>query len=249
MRVAAIVLAVLLVAAHVEAAAQAATERQSRTLPLPPGRTLAVEVTIGHVRVEGADRADVEVVIERHAPTAEAFARIPIAIDETPAAIIVRAVQADGGTDPALRTDVVLRVPWTAVIDRLRVMEGRVTIDGFRGSVTADVRRGPIDASDASGTLRLEAGIGSVTLKNARLTPGGLLRLRAFNGDVRLHLAARPADARILALALNGSIASDIPLKTRDTWGPRWSEATLGKGEPVISIDVVTGKIEITAPR
>jgi hypothetical protein len=54
-----------------------------------------------------------------------------------------------------------------------------------------------------------------------------------------------PADARVLALALNGSIQSDVPMTTRDSWGPRWSEATLGKGEPVISIDVVTGKIEI----
>ncbi len=69
--------------------------------------------------------------------------------------------------------------------------------------------------------------------------------MRAFNGDVLLTLAARPTDARILALALNGTIASDIPLNRKESWGPRWSEATLGKGEPVISIDVVTGKIEI----
>ena len=34
----------------------------------------------------------------------------------------------------------------------------------------------------------------------------------------------------------------------KDTWGPRWGEATLGKGEPVISIDVITGTIEIKAP-
>jgi hypothetical protein len=74
------------------------------------------------------------------------------------------------------------------------------------------------------------------------------LRLRAFNGDVRLSLAARPTDARIMALALNGSVHSDIPLNRRETWGPRWAEATLGKGEPVISIDVVTGLIEIKSP-
>ena len=48
-----------------------------------------------------------------------------------------------------------------------------------------------------------------------------------------------------MALALNGTIRSDIPLTTKDTWGPRWSEATLGKGEPVISLDVVNGQIEI----
>jgi hypothetical protein len=74
------------------------------------------------------------------------------------------------------------------------------------------------------------------------------LRLRAFNGDVRLTLAERPADARIMALALNGHVKSEIPLKHRDTWGPRWGEATLGKGEPVISLDVVTGTVEIKSP-
>lgn len=105
-----------------------------------------------------------------------------------------------------------------------------------------------IEGRDLSGTLRLETGIGSVTLTATRLSANGLLRLRAFNGDVRLSLAERPADARILALALNGPIKSDIPLTTRDTWGPRWGEATLGKGEPVISIDVVTGSIEIKSP-
>jgi hypothetical protein len=41
-----------------------------------------------------------------------------------------------------------------------------------------------------SGTLRLEAGIGSVTITDARLSENGLLRLRSFNGDVRLSLAA-----------------------------------------------------------
>ena len=68
-----------------------------------------------------------------------------------------------------------------------------------------------------------------------------MLRLRAFNGDVRLTLVERPADARVTTLGPNGTIASDIPLTMKDTWRPRWGEATLGKGEPVIGIDVVTG--------
>jgi hypothetical protein len=243
-RAAVLTLLTMLVAAR----AGAATDRQARTVALPAGGTITVDITIGHVRIEGGARSDVEIVIERQAPTSDALARLPATIDETPSGVTVRARQADGGTDPSLRSDVSLRVPAEALIDRVRVMEGRITLDRFRGSINADVRRGPIDAADVAGTLRLETGIGSVTLKGARLSPAGLLRLRAFNGDVRLQLAARPRDARILALALNGSIASDIPLTSRDTWGPRWSEATLGKGEPVISIDVVTGKIEIRSP-
>jgi hypothetical protein len=111
--------------------------------------------------------------------------------------------------------------------------------------VNADLRRGLIDATDVQGVVRLETGIGNVVARRMKLAPGGLLRLRAFNGDIRLTLAERPVNARVMALALNGTIQSEIPLTMKDTWGPRWGEATLGSGEPVISLDVITGKIGI----
>jgi hypothetical protein len=225
-----------------------ATDRQAQTVPLPPGKTLSIEITVGSVRIEGSDRADAEIIVERHAPTSAELARVPLTINDIPERVIVRALQTENTTDPVLRADITVRLPRTAAIDHVQVMEGRIVIEGFSGRISADIRRGPIDGKDLSGTLRLEAGIGSVTLSGARLSEGGLLRLRSFNGDVRLSLVARPIDARILALSLNGQIKSDIPLRMRDTWGPRWGETTLGKGEPVISIDVVTGSIEIKSP-
>ena len=225
-----------------------AEDRHTRVVPLPAGKTLAVEITVGNIRIEGSDRPDVEIAIERQAPSTAQLETLPIAIDDTPQRVSVRVVQAGGGTDPAYRSDVTLRVPHTAVIDRVQVLEGRIAVNRFSGTLTADIRRGPIEGKDLSGTLRLESGIGSVVLTGARLSPDGLLRLRAFNGDVRLTLAERPTDARILALALNGTITSQIPLTMKDTWGPRWGETTLGKGEPVISIDVITGAIEIRSP-
>jgi hypothetical protein len=235
----------LLLSLAVASPVAAATDRQTRTFAWQATRTLVLEVTIGDVRILASDRADVEVAVQRSAPTSDALGQIPLVFEDTPERVTARFVQAEGGTDPAFRTDVVLRVPLDAVIERVKVIEGRLVVEKFRGALTADVRRGPIDATDVAGVLRLETGIGPVTLKNARLLPGGLLRLRAFNGDIRLQMPAPPADARVMALALNGTIQSDIPLTSRDTWGPRWSEATLGKGEPVISIDVVTGKVEI----
>jgi hypothetical protein len=51
-----------------------------------------------------------------------------------------------------------------------------------------------------------------------------------------------------MALALNGTVTSEIPLTRKDSWGPRWAEATLGTGEPVISLEVVTGAVEIRSP-
>lgn len=230
------------------AVALADTDRQTRTLPLPPSRSISLEITIGEVRIEGSSRTDAMIEIVRHAPDAEGLTRVPVAIDETESEIRIRGVQADGATDPALRTDITLRVPHDAVLRSVRILEGRLTLAELSGAVTADLRRGSIMASGVRGVIRLETGIGNVIAEQARLSDGGLLRLRAFNGDVRLTLAELPANARIMALALNGSISSEIPLQTKDTWGPRWGEATLGNGEPVISIDVITGKIEIKAP-
>jgi hypothetical protein len=235
----------LLLALGVAAPAAAATDRQTRTFPWSPERVLVLEVTVGDVRILGADRADVEIAVQRTAPTAEALNGLPLVVEDTPERVTVRILQPSGNTDPALRADVVLRVPSTATLERVRVLDGKLAFEKFQGGLAAEVRRGPIEGSDVSGALRLETSIGSITLKQARLTPNGVLRLRAFNGDVRLQMAGPPADARVMALALNGTIQSDIPMTTRDTWGPRWSEATLGKGEPVISIDVVTGKVEI----
>ena len=73
--------------------------------------------------------------------------------------------------------------------------------------------------------------------------------MRAFHGDVKLRLDPAPSDARILATTFNGKISSDIPVRSKDGFGVRFAEATLGKGEPVISIDVVTGDVLITTGR
>jgi DUF4097 and DUF4098 domain-containing protein YvlB len=226
-------------------ARRAEMDTQTRVVALPAGKPLTIEITIGSVRIDGWDRNDAEIAIERHAPTAAHLDRLPITIDDTASRVTVRATQTDGTTDPALRTDVVVRAPYAATIGRVQVMEGRISINRLAGAVNADIRRGPIEGRDVSGTVRLECGIGSVVLTGAKLSATGLLRLRAFNGDVRLTLAERPADARIMALALNGTIKSDIPLTMRDTWGPRWGETTIGNGEPVISLDVVTGAVEL----
>ena len=225
-----------------------ATDRQVRTVAFPPGKALDLELTIGTARIEGWERDQAEVAVERHAPNASRLDRLPLVIDDTSSRLIVRAVQPDKANDTDLRADVSIRLPRAALVERAQIVEGRLSIANFSGSITAAVRRGPIDGKDLAGTIRLSSEIGSVTLSNARLVDGGVLRLRTFNGDVRVTLSERPASARIMALALNGNVKSDIPLTRRDQWGPRWAETTIGSGSAVMSLDVVTGTIEIKAP-
>ncbi len=222
------------------ATALAAPTALSRTIALPPGTTISIDSTVGDVDIRGWDKP--ELTIDIDAP-----AGVEPRVDEGPGAIRISAIQPGGAMDRTVRTRIAIRAPAKATFEAVRLLDGRLTVDGLSGAIAADVRQGGIAASRISGRVRLETGFGDVTVESAALDPAGLLRLRAFNGSVRLTFARAPEDARILALTFNGKIQSEIPLARREAFGPRFGEATLGKGEPVVSIDVITGDIVIAS--
>src|SRR5919108_3642214 len=225
------------------------TDRLSRSIPLAPGTPVSIRVTIGHVEITAWDRAEVAVEIVRRAPDAAQLGSIPPVIEATSESVAISVVQPQDGRDPALRSDVAVRLPASAQLREIDVFEGQIEIGGVSGSVAAHVERGTITMTHVAGSIRAETGMGKIRLDRATLSPDGMIRLRTFNGDVSVNLAERPVNARILALSMGGTIASDIPLTRRERWGPRWGEATLGTGEPVISIDVVNGNINIESER
>jgi hypothetical protein len=225
------------------------TDRVTQTVPLAPGRAIQVDTTVGDVTIVGSNRPDVAVEIVRRAPSSDSFSKFPVVIDNTGDALRVGATQTTDGRDPALFSTVVIRAPANANFQSIRVFEGRLRISGLTAACDADVRRGSIEATAVAGRVRLETGLGSVDVKDAALAPGGMLRVRVFNGPLRVRFARAPQNARILAVTLNGQIKSDIPLTMKDQFGPRFGETTLGSGEPVMSLDVVKGDIAISVAR
>jgi len=224
------------------------TDRIVRSVALPASRAVRVDATVADLTILGSNRSDVSVEIVRRAPTAADFAKYPVSIEQTADELRIRAVQAhegNDGRDAALRSEIVVRAPATARFHAVRVFEGRVRVSGLTDACDVDIRRGPIEAASLAGRIRLESGIGGVDVKDSTLTPGGMMRLRVFNGPLRVRFARPPASARILAVTLNGTIRSDIPLGMKDKFGPRFGEATLGAGDPVMSLDVVKGDITI----
>jgi hypothetical protein len=143
----------------------------------------------------------------------------------------------------------VIAAPATVVFGTIRVFEGRVTLTNLRTACDVDLRRGTVGATRLAGRIRLDVGIGSLDVNDCDLTPGGMMRLRVFNGPLRVRFERRPASARILAVTLNGQLTSDIPLTMKDGFGPRFGETTLGTGDPVMSLDVVKGDIAIASPQ
>ncbi len=224
-------------------------DRVSRVVPLPGGAAIRVDATIADVTIAESNRPDVQVSIERHAPTAAALTRFPVSVDGGADGVHVAVVQVGDGRDPALKSTITIATPTGARLNAVRVFEGRVRLENVRTSCDVDLRRGAIEGVDLAGRIRLEVGVGSLDVRDSDLTAGGMMRLRVFNGPLRVRFPRLPADARILALTLNGSIKSDIPLTMKDHVGPRFGESTLGSGDPVLSMDVVKGDISVTVQK
>jgi hypothetical protein len=242
-------LALAVLPALASAAPAAVTDRLSRTLPLPASRAIRIDATVADLTIVGSNRPDVAVEIARHAPAPADLAALPVVIESAGGAIHIAAVQRGGGREAGIRSEIVVRAPASAAFRAVRVFEGRVRISGITEACDVDLRRGAIEGEALAGRIRLEAGLGSVDVRDSSLTPGGMMRLRVFNGPLRVRFARPPVSARILAVTFNGALTSDIPLTMKDTFGPRFGETTLGAGDPVMSLDVVKGDIAISVDR
>jgi hypothetical protein len=224
------------------------TDRVSKTLAAGSGKPIRIDATIADLVIVGSARPDIAVEILRRAPSAADLEKFPAVIDDTGDAIRVGSVQAADGRDPGLKAEISVRMP-AALAATIRVFEGRVRVSGLRAACDAAIQRGAIEAAALAGRVRLESSLGSVDIRDSELTPGGMMRLRVFNGPLRVHLPRAPTSVRILAVTFNGTVKSDIPLTTKDTYGPRFGETTIGAGDPVMSLDVVKGDIEIKVDR
>ena len=210
---------------------------------------MRVEATIADVSIAASDRPDLTIDIERSAPSQADLDKYPVVVEARPDGLRVSIVQRNDGRDPRLRSRIRIAAPVWAVLEAVHVFEGRVTVSDLRAACSVDLQRGGVEANRLAGRVRLEVGLGSVDVRDAELTPGGMMRLRVFNGPVNVRFASAPRNARILAVTLNGRLSSDVPLSLKDRFGPRFGEATLGSGDPVLSIDVVKGDISIAVDK
>lgn len=225
-----------------------AEDRITRRFAADDVRSIAVTATVGQITITGWSRPEIVVEVERRTPTPDAESRVPVTVTVDAGVLRVAAGQLGTGRDPRLVTDVTLRVPTLAKVGPVDLFEGRITIEGLAGQVRARVERGRIAGDRLGGQVRLETVSGDIGLTAVRLDEGGLVRCRTFNGSVTVRFAEAPADARILALTLNGVVTSTLPLSERGGFGPRFREATIGRGTRLVSIDVVRGDIAISAP-
>lgn len=230
------------------AASGTVVKRTRHEVRVPKTLPVAVTTTVGDVVVEGWNREEITIEFERSAGSATDLAELTesVALKDV---LTVSATQRGEQKAAQLRGTIRLFVPATQPIRSIDVFEGRVGLRGLHGGVRATVARGDIDAGAMAGQLRLETTIGDVRVGYESGQANGAIRLRTFNGHVSLRFTEPPRNMRLLALTLDGTVSSDLPLRHRSGAGPRFAEATFGAGDPVVSIDVVRGDITIASPR
>ena len=234
--------------AHAAPHATDVLDRISRTVALTALRSIRVDATVADVTIAASERTDLAVEDLRRAPTAADLRAFRPSSKR-------RAKRSESPRCRRRRTRCTTesRHPCPGAGRGAIRRRSRVRRTGSHHRAAQRLRR-----RDKAGQDRSNRGRRSRQARERRWQH----RCKGSVADARRHAAGcasstaqsvsasknndrTPPDARILALTFNGSIASDIPLAMKDTFGPRFGEATLGAGEPVMSIDVVTGDITI----
>jgi DUF4097 and DUF4098 domain-containing protein YvlB len=192
---------------------------------LQPGGRLNIENINGPVEIEGWDQNKVEITGVKNAATHEALDRLRIDIHNSPSSIDIRTVRASGTRNVGARYT--LRVPRSAVLDRIvtsngslhiRDMDGGGSLKTSNGSIRAEDIRGAIDAETSNSSVELQNIAGDVKAR----TSNGRIRAERISGECEAHTSNssiavefdHAPKSRVRAETSNGGITVRLPGNT-----------------------------------
>jgi DUF4097 and DUF4098 domain-containing protein YvlB len=245
MRSVAAVFAVLALSAP--AAAQADSERVSRTVKLDPGGTLRLKNFSGHVTITASDQPQVVIDAVRTAPR-DRLERVKLDIHVDGSTVVVDANQHDnhwfGSRNDVVRTDFDIKVPTRTNLDvrvfsspvEIRGVEGSSKLHGFSSDLRLDGVAGPVQAHTFSG---------GVSIRARAWQPGQTIDVDTFSGSIDLRVP-ESARANVRFHSFSGQLTSELPLTLRRT-SRRNVEGTLG-GDPgggAVNLKTFSGNVKI----
>src|SRR5262245_54668530 len=169
--------------------------------PLSAAGRVSVETFNGSIEVSGWDQNTIDISGTKYGPTQQAANDLPVSIDRTADSISIRVSR------PMERRNhqgakFVIKVPRTAVLERLASSNGGIrTIDGA----------GPGRFKTSNGTISAQAFKGSLDAQTSNAT----IELFDIDGDVVAHTSngrvrAERLHGTLEASSSNGSITADI---------------------------------------
>ena len=213
--------------------------------PLPPGGSLAVENVQGSIWIEGWDRAEAEItVIKTTQGQGGRLDDVRVAVERGEGSLTIRTLYGGGSAEP-VRVDYRLRVPRQVELERLRTVEGNISVQNVEGSVDARSLNGNIRQVNVAGRVTAHALKGNIAVVLRALPdPTASLHLETLSGDVFLQLPAG-ANADVEASTLDGQVLGSYLFTASETPGDRWWRTRLGRGGVRIRLRTIRGNIHV----
>ena len=243
------ILALSLVLALVLTGAAAAkmTREDSSTFPLSADGRLSLENINGDVIVEGWDRDEVSVETTIRAETQRSLDEVEIVIDAQQSWIRIETVYPERRRERynAATVDYKIRMPRTARVQDLELVNGTLKMSGVAGDVVAEVVNGSCEVSDLAGDVELSTVNGALEVSLAELGADQSIDLESVNGPLDLAIPSY-ADADIEAETVHGRIRNDFGLEAEEgRWVGTTLSGTVGRGGARVELENVNGPITI----
>lgn len=214
--------------------------------PLPPGGRLALENVQGDIRVEGWDHAEVEVAATKTArSSAGRLDDVRIAAEFHEGVLTLRTVYLGESEEP-VRVDYRLRVPRQVRLERLRTVQGDISIREVEGFLDARTLNGNIEQVNVAGRVVARALNGNIAVSLHALPQVDIpLSLETVNGSIDLILPPSP-NVNLELSTLAGKIEGNYAFAASDVPGDGTRRARLGRGGVVVRLRTVRGNIRVT---
>jgi DUF4097 and DUF4098 domain-containing protein YvlB len=224
-------------------------ERTTESRALAPDGVVTIDNVNGSITITPWDRPEVAIEIDKSASNADALSAIEVTIDSTARTLGIhthyphhflgwlRGWGAQNG-----EVQLTLRVPASARLRRIEVVNGGITITGVAGLEIARSVNGRIEVSDLPAGGRLSTVNGAIHVRLTAFNPTAKLSLATVNGSVTVQLA-KTVNAEMQVHTVNGGTDWDLPLAGGESGRHRGPEGTLGTGGGLITATTVNGGV------
>ena len=230
-------------------------ESVRETFPLSPGGVFALENVNGSVTIEAWDGNEVVIDAQKRSDSRTCLEALRLEFDATPRRVFVKAHFPDSRCredDPRregrgqTQVEFNVRVPRSAQLDEVKLVNGSLLVDGVEGGVKASSVNGRVTGRRLTGSVYLSTVNGAVQGEFPFLGSSDRVDLRSVNGAVQLSLASG-AGARVKTTTTNGSIRNDAGLPvTRGRYVGSTMEGKIGNGAAEVSLRTVNGAINVS---
>ena len=244
-------------AAHAWPDDQQGKEREEfhKVYPLSAQGHVELENVNGPVHITAWDRAEVKVDAVKSAWSKDRLDEAKIEVEASTDRISIRTEYPghdrtfNFGNDhehnnPA-RVEYTITVPRQANLDEIKLVNGRLDIQGVAGEVHASCVNGRLEARSLQGRSELSTVNGSLDASVDQLASSGLT-IKSVNGRLHVTLPS-DANAEVKASTMSGGISNEFGLPvTKHQYVGHSLRGQLGTGGALVKLSNVNGAIEIS---